>query len=261
MNKSIFFDVDNTLICREKNKLYESTRKAIEALKHNKVNIAIATGRSLVMVKQEDFHQLFQTIISANGSIVTVDDNVIYKQPMNRRAIRELVTDFEHQKIPYCIHLLTESRGKIESSWIQDFSKKYNMPLSRLDDELVDHLDDLEVFQMNAKIKDSEIEKMKERYPQFKFVKLIDVEDGYDIFNKNCSKGTAIEFIKEHETDQYTKYYAFGDGFNDLEMFQVVDYAIAMGNSCELLKQRAHYVTDSIDKDGIYNALKHLELI
>lgn len=261
MNQAIFFDVDNTLVCREKNKIYKSTLQAIEDLKNNKVKIAIATGRSLAMVKQETFHQLFKTIISANGSIITVDDKVIYKQPMNHIALRQLLTDFETQEIPYCIHLLTESKGKVEDLWIQKFSAKYNMPLSSLDKNLLDRLDDLEVFQINAHIKDHQIERMKERYPQFNFVKLIDVEEGYDVFNKNCSKGTAIKYIKENETNQAMKYYAFGDGFNDLEMFQEVDYAIAMGNSCEPLKECAHYVTDAIHEDGIYNALRYLKLI
>ena len=60
---------------------------------------------------------------------------------------------------------------------------------------------------------------------------------------------------------EFVPTYAFGDGPNDLEMFQEVDYAIAMGNSCEPLKECAHYVTDAIHEDGIYNALRYLKLI
>ena len=36
MKKSIFFDVDNTLVCREKNVVCESTLTAIEVLKEKK---------------------------------------------------------------------------------------------------------------------------------------------------------------------------------------------------------------------------------
>ena len=38
MNKSIFFDVDNTLVCREENTICESTIRAIEKLKNNIIN-------------------------------------------------------------------------------------------------------------------------------------------------------------------------------------------------------------------------------
>ena len=43
MNKSIFFDVDNTLVCREKNMISKSTIQAIKSLKKKNINIAIAT--------------------------------------------------------------------------------------------------------------------------------------------------------------------------------------------------------------------------
>ena len=46
MKKTIFFDVDNTLVCREKNRICDYTIKGIEACKCNGVNVAIATGRS-----------------------------------------------------------------------------------------------------------------------------------------------------------------------------------------------------------------------
>ena len=78
MKKTIFFDVDNTLVCREKNKINDSTIKAIEALIRKEINVAIATGRSLAMVKQESFYKMFKTIISANGSLITVKDEVIF---------------------------------------------------------------------------------------------------------------------------------------------------------------------------------------
>ena len=68
-------------------------------------------------------------------------------------------------------------------------------------------------------------------------------------------------YKRQHQSGKEMEYYAFGDGFNDLEMFAEVDYSIAMGNGCDLLKERATYVTDSIHENGIYNALKNLKLI
>ena len=113
MNKSIFFDVDNTLVCREKNMISKSTIQAIKSLKKKNINIAIATGRSLAMVKQESFYDMFKTIISANGSLITVNDEVIYKEYMNQRLVRDLLTVFEKNQTPYCIHFLHESKGKL----------------------------------------------------------------------------------------------------------------------------------------------------
>ena len=261
MKKTIFFDVDNTLVCREKNKINDSTIKAIEALIRKEINVAIATGRSLAMVKQESFYKMFKTIISANGSLITVKDEVIYKKYMNKKVIKKLVSYFENNDIPYCIHLLDKSMGTIDKQWVKNFSEKYTMKIEKIEENILDNLNSYEIFQINAHIKDNEIEKFKEEYKEFSFVKLIDVEEGYDIFNKSCNKGSAIKYIKENNKEKDIVYYAFGDGFNDLEMFHEVDYGISMGNGCRELKEKAYYVTNNINEDGVYNALKKLEII
>lgn len=49
----------------------------------------------------------------------------------------------------------------------------------------------------------------------------------------------------------------FGDGTNDIEMFEQGWKSIAMGNACDELKARADYITTSVDQDGLWNACKH----
>ena len=55
--------------------------------------------------------------------------------------------------------------------------------------------------------------------------------------------------------------YAFGDGLNDLTMFETVDYPIAMGNSQATVKEAATFITRSNDENGIPYALAHFGLI
>ena len=44
-------------------------------------------------------------------------------------------------------------------------------------------------------------------------------------------------------------------------MVKYVGLGIAMGNALEKVKVASDYVTDDIDHDGIYNALKHFNVI
>ena len=44
-------------------------------------------------------------------------------------------------------------------------------------------------------------------------------------------------------------------------MLEMAGTAIAMGNGAELAKAVADYVTDTVDNDGIYNAMEHYKLI
>ncbi len=55
--------------------------------------------------------------------------------------------------------------------------------------------------------------------------------------------------------------YAFGDGVNDISMFEVVDHPIAMGNATEKLRPYAEYITDDNKSGGIVNGLKKYNLI
>ena len=54
---------------------------------------------------------------------------------------------------------------------------------------------------------------------------------------------------------------AFGDGDNDLDMLAFVNTGIAMGNGSENVKKIAEYITDPVDNDGIFNAVKRYGLI
>ena len=50
---------------------------------------------------------------------------------------------------------------------------------------------------------------------------------------------------------EYENTYAFGDGINDVEMLQLVQHGIAMGNAIDELKKVASEITDTVDHDGI----------
>ena len=55
--------------------------------------------------------------------------------------------------------------------------------------------------------------------------------------------------------------YGIGDASNDVALMEAVDVGIAMGNAPDFLKEKADYVTDSIDHDGVVTALEHFGLI
>ncbi len=48
----------------------------------------------------------------------------------------------------------------------------------------------------------------------------------------------------------------FGDGPNDSGNLDYVGLKIAMGNATPELKEKADYVTGTIEEDGIFNALR-----
>ena len=82
-----------------------------------------------------------------------------------------------------------------------------------------------------------------------------------EMMMKGVSKGAAIKDFMKSIGEPIENAYAFGDSTNDIEMLKMAGTAIAMGNGAELVKAVADYVTDTVDNDGLYNAMRHYKLI
>ena len=54
---------------------------------------------------------------------------------------------------------------------------------------------------------------------------------------------------------------AFGDGDNDLDMLKYCGVGVGMGNGTKNVIEHCDYLTETIDNDGLYLALKHLGVI
>ncbi|MGL4523354.1 MAG: HAD family hydrolase [Bacilli bacterium] len=72
-----------------------------------------------------------------------------------------------------------------------------------------------------------------------------------EIVQKGVNKGTAVEWVGHQYNIPKERMIAFGDEWNDVEMFDYVKYGIAMQNGSDRLKKRAYAVTKSHEEDGI----------
>ena len=86
-------------------------------------------------------------------------------------------------------------------------------------------------------------------------------EHSSDVVANGISKASGVEHVLEHENLKPVNAMMFGDGPNDMEIFDYVGLKIAMGNATPELKEKADYVTGTIEEDGIFNALEELGLV
>jgi hydroxymethylpyrimidine pyrophosphatase-like HAD family hydrolase len=78
---------------------------------------------------------------------------------------------------------------------------------------------------------------------------------------KGYSKGTGILKVCEILGKDVRDTFAFGDSPNDIEMLKTAGISIVMGNGDPYVKTLADYVTTSVEKDGIWTACRHFEII
>jgi Cof subfamily protein (haloacid dehalogenase superfamily) len=78
------------------------------------------------------------------------------------------------------------------------------------------------------------------------------------VMNKNVSKFTGISRLCDRYGIPLTEVIVFGDDYNDIEMFETINYSVAMGNGVEALKRLASELTDTNDNDGVAKVLERI---
>ncbi len=79
--------------------------------------------------------------------------------------------------------------------------------------------------------------------------------------NKEISKSEGIKILLKNFNLNVKDAIAFGDNYNDVDMLELVGLGVAMKNAPQDVQERAKYITDSNDTDGIYKCLKKLQII
>lgn len=82
-----------------------------------------------------------------------------------------------------------------------------------------------------------------------------------EVAPQGINKGAAILRLAERLGITPNQIAVFGDGENDLSMFRVVKYPVAMGNAMETVKQEAFEVTLDNNSSGIAHFLKKHQII
>ena len=81
-----------------------------------------------------------------------------------------------------------------------------------------------------------------------------------DILPHGISKASGIQQLLNILDLTVESSLAFGDEQNDVEMFDAVGTAVAMGNAIDQLKEKADFFTQEVWRDGIYYACQQLNL-
>ena len=73
-----------------------------------------------------------------------------------------------------------------------------------------------------------------------------------DFIPLESGKGQAVKRVLDYYGFSPQEAIAFGDGSNDIAMFNAVETAVAMGNASDTVKEVADDICQSVDEDGIY---------
>ncbi|OYR99154.1 hydrolase [Lactobacillus taiwanensis] len=256
MVKTIFFDVDGTLVSHKTDSVPESTRKALKLLHENGYKLVLATGRDMSQLKKLPVKDLkFDGYLTMNGQLcLDGDGKEIFGNPIDEVDTEKMIELIKEKRVPITtigkegpyINFVTDqviAAQKAVSSKVAPIGKYHGE----------------EVYQFIAYGDRNELKTLVDELPNCKLSWWN--EYAVDIISKNGGKLAGIKKYLELQNQTLDDAMAFGDGENDLEMLKAVKVGVAMSNGEEHVKQIADYVTTDINKDGIYNASMHYKLI
>lgn len=256
MIKAIFFDIDGTLFSHKTKSIPESTEKALKMLRQKGICLFIASGRHIDEVNQIPFkNHTFDGYVTLNGQLCfDRQQKPFWGNQMKLRSTDSLVYLFQEQRFP--ILLIEENRCYI--NYVNDYVLQAHREVSCLP-PVVDVYDGAPVYQAIAYVDAAKESSLAEKLWGCRLTRWNC--NGIDILPENGSKALGIQKTLDYFNLLPSEIMAFGDGENDLEMLQLAEVGIAMGNSTPMLKNVADYVTGDIDGDGIWNALKEYQIL
>ena len=144
---------------------------------------------------------------------------------------------------------------------VEEVSKSINLPIPAVDNyyELLEqNIDD--ILQINLFVDEKKEKELMKNI--FKNCESSRWHPAFtDVNTKGGGKHIGIDKIIEHYKIDISETMAFGDGGNDVTMIEHSAIGVAMGNANKEVKLVADYITDDVDNDGIYNALKHFNIL
>ena len=276
--KVIFLDVDGTLV-NDNGVVPESAKDAVRQARNNGHYVFLCTGRSKAEIYDEIMEIGFDGVIGAAGGYIEVNNEIILHKKVDREDVEHLVNYFDKNNIDFYLEsngglfasknckktlnkLVFEGVDK-DSKLYKELEKGIGQFIEALiegEDLIRDDINKISFLDSETSIETIRDE-FKDKFNVIHCTVPMFGENSGELSVPGVHKALAIEYLIEHLGLSKETTFAYGDGINDMEMLQYVNYGIAMGNANEALKEIACYITGTHDEDGIYNSFKKYRLI
>jgi Cof subfamily protein (haloacid dehalogenase superfamily) len=244
------FDVDGTL--RDNSYLPESTVAALHELKRHGIVLALCTGRSEYEMASLRESLGIEWAVTCNGSHVGHLGETVTGHSFTKEQIISWWAEAERSNQTL---LLYGAKGMFINRTGDPYFEQAQAEIGFMEPILVERAEELPTIYQCIIFCSHEDE-----------VRYIgtDREEYYihrwrtwavDFNPKGMNKSVGLRELAEHLELDAAEVAVFGDGLNDIEMFEFAGMGIAMGNGIDKIKETALYVTKTLHEDGIAYAV------
>ena len=258
MIKAVFFDIDGTLVSFKTHEVPQSTIEALDLLRKKGIKVFIATGRHYTSINNLGDLK-FDGYVTLNGGYCFAgEDKVIYKHSIPDRDIEALIRYMEtEESFPCAFVQEKEIFMNYKDETVEEIFNMLNFPEPPI--RPMDEIRGKTAYQLVSFFTAEQEKKIMTILSNCESTRWNPLFT--DVVPAGSSKRVGIDKMLEFFRIPLNECIAFGDGGNDVAMLQHAGIGVAMGNAEDDVKQYADYITDSVDEDGIFKALKHLNII
>ena len=255
--KIIFFDIDDTLRNSKTDFVPSTIPTIFKQLREKGILTGIATGRGIFGVVPEIKALKPDFFVTLNGAYIEdKKGNVIYSNKIAKDKVEEYITWTKEVGIDY----------GLVGSHAAKLSRRTEM-ISQAIDPIYPNLEvDPDFYQKE------DIYQMWTFEDQGDDLRLPDAlastlrlvrwhERSSDVVPISGSKAAGVVKVVDQLGLKPENVMVFGDGLNDLELFDYAGISVAMGVSHEKIKEKADYITKTLEEDGIFDALEGFGMV
>ena len=255
--KIIFFDIDDTLRNSKTGFIPSTIPTAFKQLRDKGILTGIATGRGIFGVVPEIKALKPDFFVTLNGAYIEdKKGNVIYSNKIAKDEVEEYITWTKEIGIDY----------GLVGSHAAKLSRRTEMISQAIDPIYPDLEVDPDFYQKE------DIYQMWTFEEQGDDLVLPDTlastlrmvrwhEHSSDVVPISGSKAAGVAKVVDQLGLKPENVMVFGDGLNDLELFDYAGISVAMGVSHDTIKEKADYITKTLEEDGIFNALEGFGMV
>ena len=252
MIRIVFSDFDGTMLNYKKDKFSIDSYQlgVLKRLKDEGIKFCIVTGRGMAFFElYPDLLELVDYVVASNGACIydVINKKYIYNKKISDTSLDFLVRYALDNNYMFLLNCL--DKGYKCGSFGKGNVYEYDENISYDCEQFVLSFDRNkyeESIKFVNNIKDVVINNSGVK-PDRVF---------FDINDKDVSKGNSIRWLCNYLNIDLNNSIAFGDGDNDISMFEVVGRSIALGNCNDKVKMVADEVVDSCYNDGMYKYIE-----
>ncbi len=259
MIKAVFSDIDQTLFSHKSKTVPSSAIRAVDEMMNKGIKFYLCSGRNAYLIRKSGVYDFIRPdgIVTMNGAQAIIGDESIYLHPIPEDVVDALIKFAK--RLRFGLTLIEEKEGHINMiderviSAHEKYGTRFPQPRT-----FPDHYDRV-VYQAIAYC-DAFDESLF--LPHLKECKTARWDEyAVYIMPKDCDKSKGAKAVMKHLGLDMSECLCIGDDENDIEMIENAGVGIAMGNALDMVKSKADYVTDTVDHDGFYKAMKHYGLV